>query len=76
MHHVAGIGRPRLAAHDLKQIRIPVPPPEVQAALKDTFVKTQAMYDGLREQAGQLLKQADGLEAQAVENVAKNLCGV
>lgn len=76
MHHVAGIGRPRLAAINLKQIKIPLPPLGVQATLKKTFLKTQASYTSLRDQATQLQKQATAIEIQAVESIAKGLSGM
>jgi restriction endonuclease S subunit len=76
MHQVAGIGRPRIAVKDLKQIRIPLPSPEVQRALRQAYLKTQQTYSNLKKQAEQLIRRAESMEKQAVENVALGLCVV
>ena len=76
MHQVAGIGRPRLAVKDLKQIQIPLPPREVQAKLRLVHLRTQKTYNNLKRQADQLIKRAEAMEEQAIERVAIKLCAV
>lgn len=74
MHQVAGIGRPRLAVRDLKQIRIPLPSLEVQAKIKQTYINNQKKYSILKKRAEQLISKAKTIEKQAIEDVALGLC--
>lgn len=76
MHQVAGIGRPRLASKDFKHILVPVPPPQIQTAMKDSFLKARDLYKGLEAEASELLHQAEAMKIQAIENIARSLCGV
>jgi len=75
MHQVAGIGRPRLATKDFQHILVPLPPAKTQSALKETFLRANNLYRGLEDEAQQLYRQAEAMKAQAVENVARSLCG-
>ena len=76
MHQVAGIGRPRLASKDFKHILVPVPPPPIQAVMKDSFLKARDLCKSLEAEASQLLHQAEAMKIQSVENIARSLCGV
>ena len=75
MHQVAGIGRPRLASKDFKHILVPVPPPQIQAMMKDSFLKAHELYKGLEAEAANLLHQAEAMKIQSIENIARSLCG-
>jgi type I restriction enzyme M protein len=75
MHQVAGIGRPRLAAKDFKHILVPVPSAETQSELKAAFLKVRTRRRELEEEARHRLREAEGLEIQAVERLARSLCG-
>ena len=76
MHQVAGIGRPRLASKDFKHILVPVPPAQIQAVMKDSFLKARDLYKGLEAEASELLHQAETMKIQSIENIARSLCGV
>jgi type I restriction-modification system DNA methylase subunit len=76
MHQVAGIGRPRLSVKDLRQVLIPVPSVGTQSALRETFLKSQQLYNQLEDEAHDQLRQAEAMKVQAVENVARSLCGI
>lgn len=76
MHQVAGIGRPRLASKDFKHILVPVPPPQIQTMMRDSFLKTHELYKGLEAEAAGLLQQAEAMKIQSVESIARSLCGV
>ena len=76
MHQVAGIGRPRLAAKDFKHILVPVPSLKTQSAMKDSFLKARFLYKELEEEARHRFQQAEAMKIQAVENIARSLCGL
>jgi type I restriction enzyme M protein len=76
MHQVAGIGRPRLAAKDFKHILVPLPSPKTQSALRDSFLKARLLYKELEEEARHRFQQAEAMKIQAVENIARSLCGI
>jgi type I restriction enzyme M protein len=76
MHQVAGIGRPRLASKDFKHILIPLPPPHIQLAMKESFLKSRELHKKLEAEAAELLHQAEAIKVQSVENVARSLCGI
>ena len=75
MHQVAGIGRP-LAAKDFKHILVPVPSSKTQSALKESFLKARMLYKELEEEARHRFQQAEAMKIQAIENIARSLCGI
>jgi tRNA1(Val) A37 N6-methylase TrmN6 len=76
MHQVAGIGRPRLASRDFKHILVPVPSPNTQSALKASFLKARLLYKEMEEEARDRFQQAEMMKIQAIENIARSLCGI
>lgn len=75
LSRVTGIGRPRISTKDLRNIKIPVPPRDVQkkAMLSMTLSQTSVMQ--LREKASMLLDEASSLERASLNNVAKIVSG-
>jgi excisionase family DNA binding protein len=70
LHLVAGIGRPRLSSTDLRKVRIPVPPPEVQQKVLDAYRSSLTLAKKLTEKAQALMEEASVLRAQSVEELA------
>jgi hypothetical protein len=55
---------------------VPVPSVKAQSALKESFLKARNLYRELEDEARQRYRQAEALKIQAVENIARSLCGV
>lgn len=75
MSCVTGIGRPRISTKDLRNIRIPIPPREVQKKAKLSMSLSQSSAMQLREKASLLLGEATNLERNALNNVARIISG-
>ncbi len=73
MSRITGIGRPRISTKDLRNIKIPIPPREVQKKAMLSMSLSQASVLQLREKAAMLLDEASDLERTALNNVAKIL---
>jgi type I restriction enzyme M protein len=71
MHLIAGIGRPRLSAKDLRQVRIPMPPKDLQQAWKAMYLAEVEASVRLRDKAKSLLKDAAEMERNAVKHIAR-----
>jgi excisionase family DNA binding protein len=71
MHLIAGIGRPRLSAKDLRQVRIPVPPEELQRTWRARYLAEIEASARLRDKAEALLRDAAEMERNAVHNLAQ-----
>lgn len=71
MHLIAGIGRPRLSTKDLRQVRIPVPPKELQQTWRTRYLAEIEASARLRDKANALLRDAAEMERNAVRNLAK-----
>jgi hypothetical protein len=69
-HLVAGIGRPRLSARDLREVLIPVPPPGIQTKVRRTLSAAIEESDRLEEEARDLQARAVARRARAVDDVA------
>ena len=72
-HLIAGIGRPRLNTRDLRKIRIPVPPTDIQREIRAEYEKAMEASKALREQAVRLDRDATDGEQLAVASLASRL---
>ena len=72
-HLITGIGRPRLSAKDLRQVRVPVPPQSVQRDIRGTYEGELEAANAVRARATHLLQDATERERLAVATVAANL---
>lgn len=75
MSCVTGIGRPRIGNKDLRNIKIPVPPSEMQEKALISLNATLSSAMQLREKANMLLAESRELEQKALNNVAKTMFG-
>ena len=75
MSRVTGIGRPRISTKDLRNIKIPIPPRDVQKKARLSMSLSQSSVMQLREKASMLLDEATNLERTALNNVAKIVSG-
>jgi type I restriction-modification system DNA methylase subunit len=71
LFNVVGIGRPRISAHDLRNVVIPIPPRPVQEAIRRSYMGAECSARELREQAAALCERADRLVTNAVQRVAQ-----
>lgn len=71
MHLVAGIGRPRLSAKDLRRVRIPVPPKKLQQVWKAEYCAEIKTISHLRDKARSLLEYAVDRERKAIQNLVR-----
>lgn len=72
---VTGIGRPRISAKDLRNIKIPIPPKKIQEKALLSVKTTQMSVSQLREKAQLLQNEASELEQSAINAVAKIMSG-
>jgi type I restriction-modification system DNA methylase subunit len=75
IHLIAGIGRPRINLKDLLSMKIPIPPHEHQAAIRQALGSLQEKYTALRLEAKRLSEAAKRLEADATATVAQSFLG-
>jgi type I restriction enzyme M protein len=71
MHLIAGIGRPRLSAPDLRRVLIPSATYAVQQDSRSRYISDLATARKLQEKAHDLMRDARKMERAAVERVAK-----
>ena len=74
-HLIAGIGRPRLNAKDLRRVRIPVPPIDIQRDIRIEYERVLEGSKALRAQATRLHLDATEGERSAVASLAVQLAG-
>ena len=74
-HLIAGIGRPRLNAKDLRRVRVPVPPIDIQRDIRTKYERALAASQALRAQATRLHLDANEGERAAVTTLAVELAG-
>lgn len=74
-HLIAGIGRPRLNAKDLRRVRVPVPPIDIQRDIRTKYERALAASKALRAQATRLHLDASEGERAAVTTLAVELAG-
>lgn len=70
MHLIAGIGRPRLSGKHVKQVQLPVPPRDLQESIRRRFETHLEAAEAIREQAKNMVIDADKREYFAIEEVA------
>ena len=73
MHHLTGIGRPRVPAREVMKVKIPIPPIEKQNALVSQFKSEEDESMALKSQAERMLKTAWGLIRAAHDEVVDSL---
>jgi len=71
MHLIAGIGRPRLSASDLRRVLIPSASNTAQDNWRSRYLSDIAAARKLKEKADDLLRDAVNMERAAVEQLAK-----
>jgi len=71
MHLIAGIGRPRLAAGDLRRVLIPSANYAAQQNWRSRYLSDVTAAQRLKEKADDLLRDAANMERDAVEQLAK-----
>ncbi len=74
-HLIAGIGRPRLNAKDLRRVRLPVPPIDIQRDIRSKYESGLEASKALRAQATRLHLDAAEGERSAVASLAIELAG-
>ncbi len=75
-HLIAGIGRPRLNVTNLRKVRIPVPPGDIQREIRTAYEKALQSANTLRSQAARLQQDAVRGEHIAVSSLAAKLAGL
>ena len=73
MHLIAGIGRPRLSAGDLRRVLIPSANYAAQQSWRSRYLSDITVAQKLKEKADQLLRDAAAMERSAVERLARSL---
>lgn len=72
---VTGIGRPRINSKDLRNIKIPIPPKDIQERAMLSMKTTQISIAQLRGKALLLQNEATNLEQSAINTVARIMSG-
>lgn len=70
-HLIAGIGRPRISAKELRGVRIPLVPRDEQIRLTEAYSRHASEARRLQEQAAAIQKQASDLLEASVTYVAE-----
>jgi hypothetical protein len=71
MHLIAGIGRPRLAASDLRRVLIPSANSAPQKQWRAQFLFAMTAAETLKKKADQLIADAARMEREAIASLAK-----
>ena len=72
---VTGIGRPRISGKDLRSVKIPVPPLEIQKQALLVMKNADDSSKKLREKAALLQEEADSIEQLSINNITKIVSG-
>lgn len=72
---VTGIGRPRISGKDLRSVKIPVPPKEIQRQALLVMKNSDETSKKMREKAALLQEEADNIEKLSINNVSKIVSG-
>ena len=75
MSKVTGIGRPRIGMRDLRNIKLPVPPIEVQNKAFDVLQSARTSSRIINEKAMELLNESKNIEQSALVEATKILTG-
>lgn len=76
LHYITGIGRPRIGVTDLRKVKIPVVPHEVQEQGKTALNGQLSLISQMRNKAKALTEEADAMELAAANNLAATMMGV
>lgn len=71
MHLITGTGRPRLAARDLRRVAIPTPSESDQRNWRMRYLSQVAAVRRLREKAENLLRDAEDMQRESIERLAR-----
>ena len=75
MGFITGIGRPRISNKDLRKIKIPLPPIEIQNKALSALDSAVLSSNQLKDKASMLLQEADQIEHTALNYVASIIAG-
>ncbi|WP_176421915.1 N-6 DNA methylase [Fibrobacter sp. UWH1] len=73
---ITGIGRPRISGKDLRNIKIPVPPEQIQKNAITSMNTAKASIKQLKEKAALLLAEAEILEKNSLTTIANIMSGI
>lgn len=76
LHYITGISRPRIGVTDLRKVKIPVVPREIQEQGKAALVGQMSLISQMRNKAKALMDEADAMELAAANNLAATMMGV
>ena len=71
LHLIAGISRPRLSAHSLKTVLIPVPDRATQKVCRKKYLTQIRKAADLRSNANKVIDEADEIEIEAIQNLVQ-----
>lgn len=75
MSCITGIGRPRISGKDLRNVKIPVPPNDIQKEAIQLLKSSRVSSSQLRERANALQEEASLLDKNTLNNIAKSMIG-
>ena len=75
MHHITGIGRPRISIKDIRQIKIPIEENNQDSALIQMQIQEKMIKD-MRQRANALLDEASRLEKQNINEITLMMAGL
>ena len=75
MSRITGIGRPRIGIKDLRNIRIPIPPKNIQNSALLSMRSSLVSAAQLKEKALLLMSESQNLEKKSVNNIAQLMLG-
>ena len=76
MGFVTGIGRPRISGKDLRAVKIPIPPLEIQKQALVVMKNATESSKKLREKAALLQEEADNIMQISINNITKIVSGI
>ena len=76
MGFVTGIGRPRISGKDLRSVKIPIPPIEIQKQAILVMKNASESSKKLREKAVLLKEEADNIDQLSINNITKIVSGI
>jgi type I restriction-modification system DNA methylase subunit len=74
VYQCTGVGRPRVPKSAILNVRIPLPPLEIQQQLLATFKKSWKRYSACRKRSQDALREADESLEEAYQLVQTHLC--
>jgi type I restriction-modification system DNA methylase subunit len=73
LHHITGIGRPRIGASELRRVKVPLVPQDLQEQGKAMLDGQLSIVTQLRDKARSLAEEADAMEISIVNALANKL---